>query len=61
MFLRKIKIKVKGRQYSYWKIIETYWDKEQKQTRHKTILNLGKLKEEQVEQIKAILSLKKLV
>ncbi len=60
MFLRELKIKVKGKQYRYWKIIETYWDKEKKQTRHKTILNLGELKEEQVNQIKAILSLKKL-
>jgi len=60
MFLRELKIKVKGKQYSYWRIIETYWDKERKQTRHKTILNLGELKEEQVNQIKAILSLKKL-
>lgn len=60
MFLRELRIKVKGRQYSYWRIIETYWDKERKQTRHKTILNLGKLKEDQVNQIKAILSLKKL-
>jgi len=60
MFLRELKIRGKGKQYSYWRIIETYWDKERKQTRYGTILNSGELKEEQVNQIKAILSLKKL-
>jgi len=60
MFLREVKIKGKGKDYSYWKIVKSYWDKKKRKCRHKTIMNLGSITSEEREKIKSILAVKKL-
>ena len=60
MFLREVRIKVKGKEYRYWKALESYWDRKTKKNRHKTIMNLRCLTGEQVKQIKNLLSMKTL-
>ena len=61
MFLREIRIKVKGKEYRYWKVLESYWDRKTKKNRHKTIINLRCLTEQQAKQIKTLLVIKTLV
>ena len=60
MFLREVKIKVNAKEYRYWKVIESYRDRKTKKNRHKTIINLRCLTEQQVKQIKALLAMKTL-
>ena len=60
MFLREVRIKVKGKEYRYWKALESYWDRKTKKNRHKTIMNLRCLTGEQVKQIKNLLAMKTL-
>jgi transposase len=60
MFLRKdITIK-RGKRYISYRIVKVFWDKIKKKVRHKTIVSLGKLKDEEVKIIKNLLSLKDL-
>lgn len=58
MFLREVKIPWKGKEYRYWKVLESYRDRKTGKNRHKTILNLGQLTGQQVQQIKALLEIK---
>ena len=60
MFLREVRIKAKGKEYRYWKALESYWDRKTKKNRHKTIMNLRCLTGEQVKQIKDLLAMKTL-
>lgn len=56
MFLRETVIRQKGKEYRYWRIIKTYWDKRQRKVRHKTIAQLGKLKPEEFSFLKIALA-----
>lgn len=56
MFLRETVIRQKGREYRYWRIVKTYWDKKQRKVRQKTIAQLGKLKPEEISFLKVALS-----
>jgi transposase len=60
MFLREQIIRKKGKKYTYHRIVKVYWDKIKKKIRHKIIMNLGTLKEEEKIIIKNLLSLKDL-
>lgn len=55
MFLRETVIKKASGEYRYWRLIKTYWDKKQKKVRHKTVVQLGRLKSEEVEFFKSSL------
>mgnify|MGYP000288809768 CR=1 FL=1 len=58
-FLREIKEKRKsGKVYSYWVIVKSFWDKKRKKVRHKVLHNLGTLSQQEVKQIRMVLSLK---
>lgn len=59
MFLREVRIKGKEKEYNYWKIVKSYWDKEKKRCRHKTIISLGIITSDEAEKIRKILALKK--
>lgn len=56
MFLRETVIKEKGKEYRYWRIVKTYWDKKQKKVRHKTVVQLGKLKPEELSFLRVAIS-----
>ena len=58
--MREVKIKVNAKEYRYWKVVESYRDRKTKKNRHKTIINLRCLTEQQVKQIKALLAMKTL-
>lgn len=58
MFLREQIIRKKGKKYIYHRIVKVYWDKLKKKIRHKTIMNLGTLKDEEKIIVKNLLSLK---
>jgi len=60
MFLREVKIPWRDKEYRYWKVVESYRDKKTGKNRHKTIINLGQLIEQQVQQIRALLKIKTL-
>ena len=60
MFLREVKIPWRDKEYRYWKVVESYRDKNTGKNRHKTIINLGQLIEQQVQQIRALLKIKTL-
>jgi transposase len=58
MFLREQVIKRGGKKYIYHQIVKVYWDKVRKKVRHKIIMSLGRLTEEEKIIVKNLLSLK---
>lgn len=48
MFLRETVIRKAGKEYRYWRLVKTYWDKKERKVRHKTVAQLGKLSDEEV-------------
>jgi transposase len=58
MFLREQVIRRNGKRYVYHRVVKTYWDKVKKKVRHKTVMNLGKLREDEVSVVKNLLVLK---
>jgi len=58
MFLREQVIKRGGKKYIYHQIVKVYWDKVKKKVRHKIIMSLGRLTEDEKIIVKKLLSLK---